>query len=745
MNKKLLKVLSICLLSGAFVSATTIGIVKLTEYYSPKENAKTNPIITLSAVDKDGAAGEFNIGGTSTVSTSRYIKYGTTWDVFKNNMPIPVKSGFDITGWQYQKDENTWIDITDEYKFIENVTIRVKKWSGASPSHFATDSWQTIVDVASGGLANLKNVYSLDIADNNNSFIGKTRDVYIKGIGNFKVRVIGEDFDSIANETNKVAALTFEFVDIVYPGIGFDSSYDNWSESDLYRFLNDQFIYRLPEPINSPNVLQTVNKKSFEYNSSSSSYEIVTKPQDIFIPSLSELGVETATEDDINYTTNLEGTTYPYYLYDSNHIDKFIPSYKKKIYKDKDEKQSYVSYWTRSSFISNKTSGEKQGHAHAIDENGYVIDSDVNIAKGISPCFAIGKDDAYTLTVNVTGNELAYKANSTIVANNSTSIDIFDTDIEDEYIEPINISKFEVKVGNTVLPSSEDEGGKTVINYTYDNVNHRLIINSSKITDNVTVTVTPYQSKFHNDDWSTFLTNANKGYDNLAKVNQLTGEVTGEYKDDYNENDGSFLGLTRTVKLNDRETPYLVRVIGEKHDTTTIEDETKTTTLTFEFVKSLDKQGFDKVNNYYCSSDSQSNLKWYLDSIINNFPEELTADTGIRSSNKKVNAPNKSGVYESYEFADKLFPLSISEISTDATYLSGSEPEGTIYEYYKNNNCIYRRKEASTGVSYWLRSASNVSDEITITLSLEYGLIESSSYCNNSNATCPAFAVGLES
>lgn len=176
------------------------------------------------------------------------------------------------------------------------------------PKSFAFDSWTTVSKVAEGGLDKLKDVYKplgdtfiIKNLDDNNEVLAKTRSVFIEGVGNFKVRVIGENHDIYEN--GKKAPLTFEFVEYIQAvPYTIEGNYsNNWETSELRNFLNNKFVNYLPKDL--ADSIKQVKKDTCKGGCE----EIVNSTEKIFPLSATEINAE-------KYFNVKEGCLYQFYI-----------------------------------------------------------------------------------------------------------------------------------------------------------------------------------------------------------------------------------------------------------------------------------------------------------------------------------------------------------------------------------------------------------------------------------------------
>ena len=798
------------LVSLTFISATTYGVTRLIQESIPGDEPRANPLVILNAKDaKNGFVGQFASGDDI---ITRTVRRGTTWGSYKTNMPTPTLSGFDLMGWQVSLTgtEGSWSNINDEFVFEQNTYLRVSEWGSATANSFANDSWATIVNEAAKGLASLKSVYYDDLFKNhpeyNNSFIiqnydnqqevdAKTRIVNLKGIGDFRVRVIGEDQDEIAGSSgSKVATLTFEFVDAVEPALGFSkgTDSDSWADSFIKYYLDNSFIYRLPDPINRTDVLQTVVKKTLTSQGDS---RLVRKTNDrLFLPSISELGFRrvldgtTKEYPGIFETSFDEGNAYEFYRINANRSSSRI-----KYFNSGSEREA-VHYWTRSPFTTSALHNPREqepeeqtmcSRVHIIDQYGHsssyfdtleaggMIYTEVtNATNAVAPCFCIGQDDAFKLNVSfASGTDVIARVDSTLSKGSVAKIQLYDTrdmtapvyNIKESATKPL----FKITSNGVDLPKDY---------YFYDAGNGLLTINVPSDYDltgsvDVKVLATQTHGDFETCDWSDLIEAANSGYANLVEA----------YNDEYIANGGTFAGLKKKITLSypamdpstqpptplpPIEVDTYVRVIGEDgHDKTTVDSTETPVPLTFMFTEGLGCQGYGSmvpalVSAYSSTPDSieyTNSLPYSVlhgnEGVLSIFPSEV--QSGAKAVNKKVGELHETGDYTLEDFQDKLFLLSYEELTgmSDLIPLSG---EGTQYEYYQiYGNNSYECFIKSTGKEamayqptyrddhYWLRSiATNKKDAITVN-AFTGGIDQTVAYGDDTETSIvPAFAIG---
>lgn len=242
------------------------------------------------------------------------------------------------------------------------------------PESFAFDSWATLNEVASKGFDNLIEVYkpvggSFIIQDlkDDSEVIMKTRHVLIEGVGNFKVRVIGENHD--VSSDKKTCPLTFEF-DNVVPAVSFTpfGQVSNvWESSEIRNFMNNKLFDMLPE--NLKPYIKTVSKETCVGGGSS---EVKAFDEKLFSASASEIGI--AGKNNLN-----EGETYEFYK-----------KYPWDVHSKKDPRiKGKNNYWLRSPLKENSINAWFVQYDDDNEMYSKLYFDDVAHTFGAVPCFCI--------------------------------------------------------------------------------------------------------------------------------------------------------------------------------------------------------------------------------------------------------------------------------------------------------------------------------------------------------------------
>lgn len=236
---------------------------------------------------------------------------------------------------------------------------------------FAFDSWQTISKVAKKGLQALKDAYHpiggtfiIQDLDNDVEKESKTRQLFIEGVGNFEVRVIGENHDIDAN--GKPIALTFEFKSLVNavkysPS---DVKSNCYETSQLRNFLNNKFLQWAGSDF--ANSIIPAKKTTCIGNGSSQTKQTVDK---VFPLSVSEIGLLKFPSQPLD-----EGQIYQFY----------------DMYKDKQEQHDVydrhqTNYWLRSPMANTYYNAwiVRDSQPSTLDFD------DISDVFGVSPAFCI--------------------------------------------------------------------------------------------------------------------------------------------------------------------------------------------------------------------------------------------------------------------------------------------------------------------------------------------------------------------
>jgi len=178
--------------------------------------------ISSYTVTFDANGGTFSEGKASPVTT--YAIEGDTIKDAMNNagISIPTKTGEHFDYWTINDEA-----VTQDYKINKDVVIKASY--SASPN-FNTIDWKTLCDDTSNlTFEQFKTKYGKE------TFIGEERMVWYecnyggtsKPIREIKVRVIGENHDTLSSDPEKKAMFTFEFEEIVKRNIKYCSENSN--------------------------------------------------------------------------------------------------------------------------------------------------------------------------------------------------------------------------------------------------------------------------------------------------------------------------------------------------------------------------------------------------------------------------------------------------------------------------------------------------------------------------------------
>ena len=230
------------------------------------------------------------------------------------------------------------------------------------------------------------------------------------------------------------------------------------------------------------------------------------------------------------------------------------------------------------------------------------------------------------------------------------------------------------------------------------------------------------QHSFQLDRWEDLIEYADKGLDNVKQIYSLN----------------TFIGEKRTVKIDGID--YIVKVIGEEHDTIAKSD--KTATFTFQLFNVLTREiGAERwsiwdetSNNDYRSSQLRANLesskfsstldvKWG-DSETRDAYAMLTDETGtpalngkIKQVKKYINTKNTMGKWESHDYFCYLFPL------TQTEYNDTTEPaEGKPYAYWSDPKKSRNMNIVGGDVwDYWIATSDTKDDKHSYAIEPPYG------------------------
>lgn len=248
----------------------------------------------------------------------------------------------------------------------------------------------------------------------------------------------------------------------------------------------------------------------------------------------------------------------------------------------------------------------------------------------------------------------------------------------------------DVKTESAIDIKTMPEGATSFSYQYYDMLNHEWVAipnDNFAITSDLSVKVVyAYDAtSFENDSWDVF-TNYLSG----KTFSQISGEGS-PYHKEFADNDGTFVGLTRKLKVNGET--YDVIVIGEN-------GQNGGGLLTFEFAESLDFKipySLDSEDNSYRNS--------YIHQFLNrsfyyNLPSSL--QSAIQRTTVQIyEAPFE----RSTSISAKLFVLSAYEYGFGDTFPDGTSTsdEGDIpYSYYADPATAKQHRDK--GSKYWTRS-----------------------------------------
>ena len=206
---------------------------------------------------------------------------------------------------------------------------------------------------------------------------------------------------------------------------------------------------------------------------------------------------------------------------------------------------------------------------------------------------------------------------------------------------------------------------------------------------------------FEGDTWNIFTTEILKPYNEVLKLGA-------PYYDEYVDNNNTFVGLERTISLNNID--YNVRVVDEDDPEESLKA-TKPIVLTFEFEECINKPIKFGLDNIY----NESNIDTYLDGLFAGLPSGLQA--GINSLNTslpyyKVSDTNPNTYELTSKSNTKLFIPSAGELGF-TNYPSQGSPtidpgEGSLFDYYDGTHTgasvVKNIQGTTTSCVYWTRS-----------------------------------------
>lgn len=350
------------------------------DFYECSTDEKFFPLSTneMNFISFAGTAG----GGVDGSTYEYYLTHNSSFDYVKyyydknfgirNAIPYwtrtPVRSGEGAANITYGGFEGDSTSFSTSYINGLSPAFCV----GVNEHNFANDSWENIATHANQGLKHLKEYYG------RNTFIGEIKRVSIQD-KSYRVRVIGENHDTIAETDNqKVAALTFQFLDAPVVSSTYDDSSNDYTTSDLRTTCNN-LASSLPSIVSSniKPVLKEVAKQS------DNNVTIVKNTEHLFPLSTIETG-DTA-------CAAIEGSTYKYY--EARYYRQFDESrtVSHRVDATRGLVMPYAS-WSRSAHLGDGNSAYTLG-ANMMSS----ISNDYKNIDGtycISPAFCLGEDEA---------------------------------------------------------------------------------------------------------------------------------------------------------------------------------------------------------------------------------------------------------------------------------------------------------------------------------------------------------------
>ena len=239
---------------------------------------------------------------------------------------------------------------------------------------FCTDTWDWVCQKAEKGLDELKQTYNMT------SFIGLTRKIQIKDLGEYDVRVIGQDHDIIRTEGSTLikSPLSFELEQVLPEDQIFSDTtssnngywYTNNGACSLYHYLNDNIFPLLPAVLQ-----QSIIPVLKESCTNRDTGEVNVFNEKLWIPSATEL----FGEDSPQFWCQ-EGYQYEY----------FGPLFgltKDKLKKHKLNVTDLSPYWTRS--VVYDAPHNVGSMAYYIDDKEHSIFDDVDVSYSTTFAFSI--------------------------------------------------------------------------------------------------------------------------------------------------------------------------------------------------------------------------------------------------------------------------------------------------------------------------------------------------------------------
>lgn len=264
---------------------------------------------------------------------------------------------------------------------------------------FAIDEWSLVADYASQGIDVLHEKYKYDCANNKefpNTLIGLERTVDINGHAH-TVRVIGEEEDTRAD--GKKVALTFQFTNVISDengnGIkvpwerGDDATNENYWDSDLYDFLNDQgyedipSVYEMIEDGDNDELAELIQPVSFSVNTfTDGDWHPTTNITKLFCPVIANYFSQETIRDYHNPKFCDEGTQYQYYVKNIGDSD-FTEDH---LCLELGDINNYnYSYWVTSPEMDEYHTGQPE----IVSRNGHLSWGSCMHSLWVAPCFCI--------------------------------------------------------------------------------------------------------------------------------------------------------------------------------------------------------------------------------------------------------------------------------------------------------------------------------------------------------------------
>jgi len=408
--------------------------------------------------------------------------------------------------------QEVFINSTNDFVFNDNITLTACYES--TERNFVTDSWDTLIAKAELGFTTLKEYYATSYTQNNNTFVGLEKNLTYAG-ETYPVRVIGEKIDEVADSNNKVACLTFEFVNVL-PGYSFNvfEESNRYNNSSVQKALNNEVKNNI-ESFNTSH-LQIVNKKTYKKTASDTSASIETTKEQVFIPSLSELNITTDPNGKkLTVNDDNEGDTYQYFT-PADGLETTQNTRRKKMYipTGSTEGIEYM-YWTRSIDISDIQSTSSwpiysDGKCGCKGSDGTYESLGVKKALGFAPCFCIGITDSEKVTFETDSWD-------NIIATANQGYGALVTRYNNDYKNAKD--KVELKDGTTTVATVYRKPANSFVGLT-----HKLnILNDSNNYEEYTVRVIGENHDYTYDPLNTSTAASNK------KRAALTFQLTRDY------------------------------------------------------------------------------------------------------------------------------------------------------------------------------------------------------------------------